>query len=130
MSSMRSSNFGKVLGELETEVIQIVWKSIEPVSVGDIVKILSKKRNIAYTTAMTIMGRLFRKGLLTRKPYRKAYLYSPAYTKDVFLTRVSQQIIKNLVSSFGKTAIAHFADEIENMRPSKKRELMKLLKLK
>lgn len=127
---MKSSNFGKVLGELETEIMETIWEAENPLSVGDIVKILNRKRNIAYTTVMTIMGRLFRKGLLTRKPHRKAYLYSPIYTKDAFLTRVSQQIIKNLVSSFGKTAIAHFADEIENMKPSKKRDLMKLLKLK
>jgi len=127
---MRSSNFGKVLGELETEIMEVIWEARNPLSVGDIVKVLNRKRNIAYTTVMTIMGRLVEKGLLTRKPHRKAYLYSPAYTKDAFLTRVSQQIIKNLVGSFGKTAIAHFAEEIENMKPSKKRDLMKLLKLK
>ena len=127
---MRSSNLGKVLGELETEIMEVIWEAENPLSVGDIVKVLIKKRNIAYTTVMTIMGRLVEKGILTRKPHGKAYLYSPIYTKDAFLTRVSQQIIKNFVSSFGKTAIAHFAEEIENMKPSRKRGLMKLLKLK
>ena len=121
-------NVGKVLGELETQVMEIVWQAQEPLSVSDVVKVLSKKRNIAYTTIMTIMTRLTDKGLLKRTSSGKAYLYKPAYSKDTFLTRVSRQIIKNLVSSFGDTAIAHFAQELENIPLDKKQKLLKILK--
>ncbi len=122
-------NVGKVLGELESDVMEIVWRAKKPVSVSDVINILSKQREIAYTTVMTIMGRLTDKGLLKRTASGKAYIYKPTYSKDTFLTRISRQIIKNLVSSFGDTAIAHFAEELENITPSKKQKLIKILKL-
>lgn len=125
---MKNKDYAKVLGELETQVMEIVWEAQEPVSVSDVVKTLSKKRTIAYTTVMTIMGRLTDKGLLKRTSLGKAYFYKPTYSKDTFLTRVSRQIIKNLASSFGETAIAHFADELENITPQKKQKLIKILK--
>ncbi len=121
-------NVGKVLGELETKVMETVWESGMPVSVSDVVKVLSKKRTIAYTTVMTIMSRLTEKGLLKRTAAGKAYMYKPSYSKDAFLTRVSRQIIKNLVGSFGDTAIAHFAEELENTPSDKKQKLLNLLK--
>lgn len=123
-----NKDYGKVLGELETKIMETVWEKGVPVSVSDVVKVLSKKRTIAYTTAMTIMTRLTEKGLLKRTSLGKAYLYKPAYSKDTFLTRVSRQIIKNLVSSFGDTAIAHFAEELENIPDDKKEKLLKIIK--
>ena len=121
-------DYGKVLGELETQVMEIVWKAMKPISVSDVVQILSKKRGIAYTTVMTIMTRLAEKGLLKRITLGKAYLYKPAYSKDTFLTRVSRKIIKNLVSSFGDRAIAHFAKELEKIPSDKKKKLLKILR--
>ena len=125
---MKNKDYGKVLGELETQVMEIVWETKEAISVSDVVKTLSKKRDIAYTTVMTIMTRLTDKGLLKRTSSGKAYLYKPAYSKDTFLTRTSRQIIKNLVSSFGDTAIAHFAKELENTPSDKKQKLINLIK--
>lgn len=125
---MVNKDYGKVLGELETQIMEIVWEAKEPISVADVVKTLSKKRKIAYTTTMTIMGRLYEKDLLKRSVSGKAYLYKPAYSKDTFLTRVSQQIIKNLVSSFGDSAVAHFAEELEHIPSEKKQKLLKILK--
>lgn len=119
---------GKVLGELESEVMEIIWQSPSPVSVRVITETLQKKRKIAYTTVMTIMGRLVDKGLLKRQESGKAYIYQPAYSKDRFLTRVSRQIIKNFIASFGKPAVAHFAEEIDKLTPAKRKSLRKLLK--
>lgn len=121
-------NIGKALGQLETKIMEIIWQADQPISVSDVVKAISKKRDIAYTTVMTIMGRLTEKGLLKRTSTGKAYLYMPAYSKDTFLTRVSREIIKNLVSSFGDTAIVHFAEELENIPSDKKQKLLKILK--
>ena len=124
---MKDKGYGKVLGELETQVMKIVWQAQEPFSVSDVVKVLSKKRTIAYTTVMTIMTRLTEKGLLKHTSSGKAYLYKPVLSKDTFLTRVSKQIIKNLVSNFGDTAIAHFAQELENIPSDKKQKLLNAL---
>ncbi len=119
---------GKVLGELESEIMAVVWDQKEAISVKTVTDILQRKRKIAYTTIMTIMGRLVEKGLLKRKPLGKAYAYQAAYSKDKFLTKVTRQIINNFVSSFGEVAIAHFAEEVERIPEAKKRELLKMLK--
>jgi len=123
-------NVGKVLGELESNVMEIVWRAKKPVSVSDVINILSKQREIAYTTVMTIMGRLTDKGLLKRTASGKAYIYKPMYSKDTFLSRISRQIIRNLVSSFGDTAIAHFTEELEHIPSEKKKKLLEILKSK
>jgi len=120
--------FGKVLGELESEVMEIIWQAGEPVSVREITSILQKKRQIAYTTVMTVMGRLVEKGLLKCQRIGKAYTYTSSYTKDKFLTKITRQIMKNLSLSFGEIAVAHFAQEIEKLSPKKRRQLLKILK--
>ena len=119
---------GKVLGELESDVMEIIWQSKGPIAVRTVTQSLQKKRQIAYTTVMTIMGRLVEKGLLKRKESGKAYIYKCVYSKDRFLTRVSRQIIKNFIASFGWSAVAHFAEEVNRLTPTKRKELKKLLK--
>ena len=123
-----NQKIGKVLGELESEVMEIIWQCKEPVSVKVVTQNLQKKRQIAYTTVMTIMSRLADKGLLKCKKTGKAYIYQSAYSKDKFLTRISRQIIKNFVSSFGETAVAHFIQEVEKLTPVKRQALLKMLK--
>lgn len=123
-----NQKIGKVLGELESEVMEIAWKSNESISVRSVADILQKDRKIAYTTIMTIMGRLVEKGLLKRKESGKAYFYQPVYSKEKFLTRITRQIIKNFFASFGDAAVAHFAEEVEKLAPEKRKELQKILK--
>ena len=120
--------FGKVLGELESEVMEVIWQSLSPVSVRDITEILQKKRKIVYTTVMTIMNRLVDKGLLSRKQDGRAYLYKSAVSKDKFLTRISRQTIKNFIDRFGDAAVAYFVDELEKMPRKRKAKLIKILK--
>lgn len=119
---------GKVLGELESDVMEIIWQSKGPISVRTVTQSLQKKRQIAYTTVMTIMGRLVNKGLLKRQESGKAYVYQPVYSKEKFLSRVSRQIIKNFIASFGEAAVAHFAEEINKLTPEKRKQLQKMLK--
>lgn len=118
---------GQFLGTLEKEVMDIIWSSKQELAVKTVHGVLSVKRKIAYTTVMTIMGRLETKGILKKKVSGKAFLYQPVYSKDKFLTKISRQIIKNFVSNFGESAIAHFAQEVEKLTPDKQKKLHKLL---
>lgn len=128
ISKAPTKTVGKVLGELESEIMEIIWQSKEPISVRTVTQSLQKKRQIAYTTVMTIMGRLVDKGLLKCEKIGKAYTYKPAYSKDKFLTRVTRQIIKNFIANFGEAVVAHFAEEVNRLTPTKRKELKKLLK--
>ena len=116
-----------MLGELEKEIMDLIWGNKQPLTVRAIYDSLKKKRPIAYTTVMTVMNRLVEKKMLKRLPEGKAYIYKTVYSKDKFLTKMSRQLIKNFTLSFGPSAIANFTQEIAKISPEKKAELIKAL---
>lgn len=125
---MTTNDYGKVLGKVESQIMEIVWQANKPISVAEVVSALSKKRKVAHTTVMTIMGRLVEKGLLKRIPSGKTHFFKPAYSQDVFLSRMSRKIIKNFVSTFGDKAVAYFSEELEKIPSEKKQRMLQTLK--
>lgn len=123
-----SNNPSKFLGQLEKEVMDVIWASSELITVRTVFETISKKRKIAYTTVMTIMGRLSKKGLLKQIAVGKTYHYEARYSKETFLTKLSRQILKNLSSSFGDVAIASFTQELEKIPTDKRKRILKMLK--
>jgi len=69
-----TSRTGQQLGPLEAEVMEVLWAAGES-SVRDVVEQLDRK--LAYTTIMTTLDRLFKKGLLDRQKSERAFLYTP-----------------------------------------------------
>jgi predicted transcriptional regulator len=67
-----------VLGELEAVVMGILWSRPEWLAVRDVHEVLSADRDLAYTTVMTVLDRLAKKGLATRRLDGRAWLYHPA----------------------------------------------------
>ncbi len=65
------------LGPLEQEVMDAVWK-LSAANVRDVVG--QMERPLAYTTVMTTLDRLYKKGLLSRETTERAFLYSPKLT--------------------------------------------------
>jgi predicted transcriptional regulator len=87
------------LGELEREVMRLAWRGGE-VSVHEVHRSLGEDR--AYTTVMTTLDRLFRKGLLTRRKSSRAYLYSPRITREEFERGFASDILEGLFSRDGR----------------------------
>lgn len=69
------------LGDLEMAILDKVWQCSEPVQVGDILAML-QDRELAYTTVMTVMSNLHKKGLLERHRQGKSFLYSPTQSRE------------------------------------------------
>ena len=67
------------LGPLEIEVMEVVWNCGES-SVRDVVAKLESR--LAYTTVMTTLDRLFKKGLLDRHKSDRAFVYSPSFSRQ------------------------------------------------
>jgi len=68
----------QVLGPLELTVMEIIWAHGEN-NVRDVVDKLH--RPLAYTTVMTTLDRLFKKGLLDRRKSERAFIYSATLTR-------------------------------------------------
>src|SRR3954451_24516248 len=66
------------LGPLEIAVMEILWEHGES-NVHDVVQRLS--RPLAYTTVMTTLDRLYKKGLLDRRKEERAFFYAPRFTR-------------------------------------------------
>lgn len=118
---------GKVLGELESEIMEIIWGQKGSISVKDVTEILEKRRKIAYTTVMTIMARLVNKGVLVRHLSGPSYLYKPKVTKEQFIARAVHGIFSSAVSTLGEEVLTHFVKEIQKISPKRRQQLLKIL---
>ncbi|MGF1432351.1 BlaI/MecI/CopY family transcriptional regulator [Kitasatospora sp. LaBMicrA B282] len=72
------------LGELENAVMTRLWRWNRPVTVREVLLDLSAEREIAYTTVMTVLDKLYRKGWLRRERAGRAYRYAPVSTREAY----------------------------------------------
>lgn len=68
--------------DLEREVMTKLWDAGEPLTVRQVHELLSRDRDLAYTTVMTVLDRLAKKGLVTQQRADRAYRYAPAQTRE------------------------------------------------
>ncbi len=80
---------------LELECLKILWKLGEA-NVKDVRRGLTANRNLAYTTVMTVLERLAKKGGVERRKVGRSFVYAPVLSRDG-LRRLA---IKELVNSF------------------------------
>jgi predicted transcriptional regulator len=116
----------KVLGPLETEIMQIIWQD-DRSTVKKVHRKLSQHREIAYTTVMTTMTRLAEKGVLSRHREGLAYVYTPAITEEDFVTMVVQQVLDGLLDDYSETAIDYMVDYLARHNPTELKRLHKAL---
>ena len=83
------------LGTLERQVIEVVWDSRE-VTVRDVHTRLDGR--VAYTTVMTTLDRLFRKGLLARTKRARAFVYSALASRDELDGIVASDVVSGLLA--------------------------------
>lgn len=84
------------LGSLETRVMELLWARGES-SVRDVSEAID--RPLAYTTVMTTLERLFKKGLLTRSKCGRAFLYSPAFSREEWERRRAGTLIASFLNA-------------------------------
>jgi predicted transcriptional regulator len=86
------------LGPLERDVMQLVWQKYEcgeEVSVRDVH--LAFAERLAYTTLMTTLDRLHKKGLLERRKDGRAFLYSPRFSPQELERGIARDVIGMLL---------------------------------
>ncbi len=91
------------LGPLETQVLEIMWGAARALTVRDVQLAIP---DLAYTTLMTTLDRLYRKGLLLRRHQGRAFAYQPRCSRDELLSElVSLQVTGLLGESGARTAV-------------------------
>lgn len=98
------------LGELEQLVMERVWKHA-PVTAREVCDRMKGRHARAYTTVMTTMDRLHRKGLLRREKEGLAWRYEAVHTREAFERGLADALASNILSEHGgETAVAAFVD--------------------
>lgn len=82
----------RVIGSREMMILNIIWENSE-LTVRDVFKEISKKEDIAYTSIMTSMQNMEKKGLLKHREEGRAYIYSAEVKKS----EVQQRLLKDLI---------------------------------
>lgn len=82
------------LGHLERQVLEEIWRRGET-SVRDI--FISFNEQIAYTTLMTTLDRLYKKRLLSRRKDRRAFIYSALVSREEFEQGIAEDVIDGLL---------------------------------
>jgi predicted transcriptional regulator len=123
----REREIPPALHELEAEVMGEAWRRGEA-SVRDVMEALNRvaTKPRAYTTYMTIMSRLDGKGLLTRRRQGKTDFYSPAFTESEYADLRARAEIETLVEQYGDVALSHFARQMAQLDPERRRALQRL----
>lgn len=111
------------MGELEAQVLEVLWEADGWLTPGDVHAVLAKKRPLAYTTAMTILVRLWNKGTLERRREGRAYAYHPVQTRE---ERAADRM-NELLGDVGdrSAALAHFLDALSPAERTRLRQLLK-----
>lgn len=110
------------LGELELAIMDYIWKRDRPITVPEVHEHLIKKRQLAYTSTMTVMTRLHEKGLLDRSEDRRPYTYWPALSREDY----SAELMVGVLSELGnrKAALARFVERMGRRDAETLRELV------
>jgi BlaI family transcriptional regulator, penicillinase repressor len=111
----------KTLGELEARIMQAIWLRSEPTTVREVHGALAKDRDLAYTTVMTVMDRLTRKGMLRRNLRGRAFAYEAAVSEAHYTAQLMHQLLAG--SRDRRGALAHF---VGRMRKTDGAELLRL----
>jgi predicted transcriptional regulator len=119
----------QVLGDLEYEIMEIVW-DLKQVTVRRVHEKLKTKRDLAYTTIMTVMSRLTDKGILERIKQGSPYQYQAVLNKDDFINSSVRSVLGNLLNDFSSPAINQFVELLDEADPEKIEELAQLIEKK
>ena len=107
--------------------MEAVWE-VGEASVREVMDALNAgaEKERAYTTYMTIMARLDRKGLLDRRRQRKTDFYRPRYSREEYADLRARAELDSFVDQFGDVALAHIARQLAALDPRRRRALQRL----
>ena len=115
------------LGKAQAEIMNVFWHKTSA-TVPELLEAINTKRakkgaEIAYTTVLTFVQRLHRRGLLERVAEGRGFRYTPTRTREELLASWSDELIDRLLSDFGEIAVARLDDRMRSLDSERKQKL-------
>lgn len=101
------------LGFLEREMMDYVWR-LEEASVADVHERIDGR--LAYTTIMTTLDRLYKKGILRRRKQGRAFLYTASFTREQFKQNLVKKALDFLLQEHNKETAPLMAYLVETFK--------------
>ena len=115
------------LHEFESELMELMWERGE-CNVRAVLDELNQRsdKERKYTTVMTTMARLDKKGLLVRRREGKTDFYTPAMSREAYHEARAEAEVGALVANYGEAALVHFARQMNQLDPKRREQLRRL----
>jgi predicted transcriptional regulator len=117
----------RVFGSLSGAALRLLWRAGE-LSVAEAGEQLRRERGqpLAYTTVLTILGRLHDKGLLERRKVGRHYRYRATMTQAEAMEHFTGRAVDQLLARYGTLALREFAERLGDLDPRLRSELIEL----
>ena len=111
--------------ELELEILKILWRE-GSASVREVRDALTEFRDLAYTSVMTIMNIMARKGYLKRAKMGKSYIYETRVTEKATRRGILGDLVERLFSGSATALMVNLIEtgDIDDNELEKLRSLL------
>jgi predicted transcriptional regulator len=122
------------LGPLEMRLLETLWNFGRPMTVRELVD--HNCRDLAYTTVMTTLDRLFKKNLLTREADGRAFRYAPRYSREELHQQELRETLRQALDASSTPSLplsylvetlserdAQLLDDLKDLVEAKRRQL-------
>lgn len=103
------------VGELEASVLAALWER-GALPTPEVFAAVGKPRGLAYTTILTVLQRLHRKGLVSRRGEGRYHVYAAAISQEEFARRRGESLATAIVR-LGRAGLAAFLAEADRLDP-------------
>jgi len=126
----RDSDSSTNLTSAEAEIMRVVWDADEPVTVRRVYEELRERKQVAYTTVMSIMNILTKKGFLSQDKSSTAYVYSATVSDTEVAGNIMDSVISKILDGAAEPMISRLLGSKKKLTARELAKLEDLLKKK
>ena len=125
---LSATGLAKVLGDLETRVLETVWALRRPSPARQVHDRVVEAHAVSPLTVITVLNKLVDKGILTRRKVDDLYHYEAVMSEAEFRAHASRRVVEGILS-FGPEAVApSLVDVLAERDPEQLAELAELIR--
>jgi BlaI family transcriptional regulator, penicillinase repressor len=113
----------------ELQIMDIIWQHSAGVTVRDVYEALRAKRPIAYTTVMTNLKTLERKGYLKTSQQERAYLYRPVRPRQQVVRAMVREFIDRVFDGSARPLLLHMLED-DQLTDAELQDITKMMRRK
>ncbi|MEV0285904.1 MULTISPECIES: BlaI/MecI/CopY family transcriptional regulator [unclassified Kribbella] len=112
----------RTFGDLESVVMECLWNRSEPATVRSVLEEVQTSRKVAYTTVLTVMDNLYRKGFLARELHGRAHEYWTTRSRADYAAELMNDALAQ--SGDPTAALLRFVQQIPPEEAAKLQQLL------